>query len=124
MSEWMDGWTSEPVGRLVLGMVTEKVSQPHHVFCAQEFRELDVFSFSTEEVLGVLTLALVVPVTPSPQRGAPCKAPLPPPRAQIITSPPPLSACLSPTKSAFREVHELCLKVRIPSEIKATVLTS
>lgn len=54
MSEWMDGWMSEPVGRLVLGVVTE-VSQPHHVLCAHEFRELDMFSFSTMEALGVLT---------------------------------------------------------------------
>ena len=50
MSEWMDGWMSEPVGRLVLGVVTE-VSQPRHVSCAHESRELDMFSFSALAVL-------------------------------------------------------------------------
>ena len=49
----MDGWRSEPVGRLVLGLVTE-VSQPHHVSCAHEFRELDMFSFSAMAALVVL----------------------------------------------------------------------
>ena len=66
MSERMGGWMSEPVGRLLLRVVTEKVSQPHRVFCAREFRELDVFSFSTVEALGVLTLALVVACHPLP----------------------------------------------------------
>lgn len=62
----MGGWRGEPVGRLVLGVVTEKVSQPRPVFCAREFRELGMFSFSTVEVLGVLTLPLVGACRPLP----------------------------------------------------------